>query len=102
MGFFRQEYWSGLPCPPGEILTLGLDPCLLLWQVGSLPLATPGKPPREAENGTQESSFNTGNFSDVSWKRGTEEGCNNSCRIPKEGNWPFSSTTEDRQEAIGF
>ena len=48
MGFSRQEYWSGLPCPPprdrpnsGSIL--GLLPLLHL-QAGSLPLASPVKP----------------------------------------------------------
>ena len=30
MGLFRQEYWSGLPCPPPGIFpTQGLNPCLL-------------------------------------------------------------------------
>ena len=30
MGFFRQEYWSGLPCPPPEDLPIQeLNPCLL-------------------------------------------------------------------------
>ena len=30
MGFFRQEYWSGLPCsPPGIFLTQGSNFCLL-------------------------------------------------------------------------
>jgi len=30
MGFFRQEYWSGLPCtPPGDLPDPGLNPCLL-------------------------------------------------------------------------
>ena len=48
-GFSRQEYWSGLPCsPPGES-SWSRDQrhvsCLLNWQVGSLPLAPPGKPP---------------------------------------------------------
>ena len=47
MVFSRQEYWSGLPFPaPGDLLTQGLNPrllCLLHWQVGSLPLAPPGK-----------------------------------------------------------
>ena len=45
MGFSRQEYWSGLPCPPqGE--TQGSNLCLLCLlhgQVGSLPLGPPGK-----------------------------------------------------------
>ena len=48
MRFSRQEYWSGLPCPPpGTFLTQGSNPhvlCLLHWQVGSLPLLPPGKP----------------------------------------------------------
>ena len=49
MGLSRQEYWSGLPCPPPGIFpTQGLKAHLLRllhWQVGSLPLALPGKPP---------------------------------------------------------
>ena len=50
MGFIWQEYWNGLPCPPaGDLLDPGTEPvspmrCLLHWQVGSLPLAPPGKP----------------------------------------------------------
>ena len=48
MGFSRQNYWSGLPCaPPGDLPNPGIEPqdllCLLLWQVGSLPLVPPGK-----------------------------------------------------------
>ena len=27
MGFSRQEYWSGLPCPPpGDLLNPGIEP----------------------------------------------------------------------------
>ena len=42
MGFFKQEYWSGLPCPPlqGIFPTQGSNLsllCLLNWQVGSSP-----------------------------------------------------------------
>ena len=48
MGFSRQEYWSGLSCPPPEdLVTQGSNLhllCLLHWQVGSLPLAPPAKP----------------------------------------------------------
>ena len=47
-GFSGQEYWSGLPwLSPGDFPTRGSNPCLLhllLWQVGSLPLAPLGKP----------------------------------------------------------
>ena len=45
-GFFRQDYWSGLPCLlPDDLLNPGIKPgllSLLHWQVGSLPLAPPG------------------------------------------------------------
>ena len=26
MGFFRQEYWSGLPLPSGDLPNLGIEP----------------------------------------------------------------------------
>ena len=45
MEFFRQEYWSGLPCPPPRDLpdprTEPRSPAL---EVGSLPSEPPGKP----------------------------------------------------------
>ena len=46
MGFSRQEYWSGLPCPPsGDLPYLGIKSgslmTLLHWQVSPLPLAPP-------------------------------------------------------------
>ena len=45
MRFSRQEYWCGLPCPPpGDLPDPGIDLHLPHWQVGSLPLAPPGKP----------------------------------------------------------
>ena len=44
----RQEYWSGLPCPPPEALpNTGIKLASLMflyWQVSFLPLAPPGKP----------------------------------------------------------
>ena len=48
MGFFRQAYWSELPClPAGFFPNPGIEPasflCLLRWQVGSLQLELPGK-----------------------------------------------------------
>ena len=50
IGFSRQEYGTGLPCPlPGDLPNTGMEPhllCLLHWQVGSLPLVPPGKPCR--------------------------------------------------------
>ena len=46
-GFFRQEYWSGLPyTPPGDLSNPEIEPvllCPLHWQLGSLPVTPPGK-----------------------------------------------------------
>ena len=40
LGFSRQQYWSGLPFPsPGDLPNTGLNPHLLHWQKGSLPLS---------------------------------------------------------------
>ena len=31
MGFYRQEYWSGLPCPaPGDFLDPGIEPAYIM------------------------------------------------------------------------
>ena len=49
MGFFRQEYWNGLPFPsPGDLCNPGIEPtsiAFLHWQADSLPLVPPGKSP---------------------------------------------------------
>ena len=48
IGFSRQEYWSGLRCPPpGDLPDPGIKATSLMppaWQGGSLPLVPPGKP----------------------------------------------------------
>ena len=48
MAFFRQDYWSGLPCsPPGYLPNPGIETMLLMFPAlagSSLPLAPPGKP----------------------------------------------------------
>ena len=45
MEFFRQEDWSGLPCPsPGDIPNPGIKPRFPTLQVDSLPSELPGKP----------------------------------------------------------
>ena len=45
MGFPRQESWRGLPFPsPGDLPDPEVNPCLLHWQVDSLPLAPLEKP----------------------------------------------------------
>ena len=51
MGFSRQEYWSGLPCPPpGELPNSGIKPASpgsLALQVNSSPLSHLGSPSLE-------------------------------------------------------
>ena len=48
MEFFRQEYWSGLPCsPPGDLPDPVIEhksPVAPAWQADSLPSEPPGKP----------------------------------------------------------
>ena len=48
MGFSRQEYWSGLPCPPpGDLPNPGTEPTSPVspaLQADSLPIETSGKP----------------------------------------------------------
>ena len=45
MGFSRQEYWSGLPCPPlGDIPNPGMEPRFPTLQADSLLTEPPGKP----------------------------------------------------------
>ena len=46
MGFSRQEYWSGLPCPPpGDLPDPGIDPVSPVLQADSLLLSHWGSPP---------------------------------------------------------
>ena len=48
MGLSRQEYWSGLPCPPpGDLLIPGIEPRSPTLQASSLPAELPGKPIRD-------------------------------------------------------
>ena len=45
MGFSRQEYWSGLPCPPpGDLPNPGIKPRSLAVRADSLPVKPQGKP----------------------------------------------------------
>ena len=40
-GFFRQEYWSGLPCPPpGDLPNPGIESASLASQADALPSET--------------------------------------------------------------
>ena len=44
-GFSRQEYWSGLPCPPpGDLPNPRIEPRSPILQVDSLPSEPSGKP----------------------------------------------------------
>ena len=44
MEFSRQEYWSGLPCPPpGDLPDPGIEPWSPALQADSLPPEPPGK-----------------------------------------------------------
>ena len=45
MGFSRQEYWSGFPCPSqGDLSDPGIKPVTLALQTDSLPLSHWGRP----------------------------------------------------------
>ena len=45
IGILREEYWSGLPCPPtGELPNSGIKPRSPPLQADSLPTELPGKP----------------------------------------------------------
>ena len=45
MGFSRQEYWNGLPCPPpGDLPNPGIEPRCPTLQADSLLSVPPGKP----------------------------------------------------------
>ena len=48
MGFYRHEYWGGLPFPtPGDLPDPGMEPESPVLQVDSLPLSHLGKPPQK-------------------------------------------------------
>ena len=54
MGFSRQEYWSGVSCPPpGDLPSPGIErTCVsnfLHWQAGFLLLPPPGKPEKSPQ-----------------------------------------------------
>ena len=54
MGFFRQEYWSGLPFSyPGDLPNPGMKPRSPVLQADSLPSEPPGKPTQLVQNQAQ-------------------------------------------------
>ena len=45
MGFSRQEYWSGVPCPPpGDLPDPGIEPVSPASAGGFFTMEPPGKP----------------------------------------------------------
>ena len=53
MGFSRQDYWSGLPFPsPGNLPDPGIEPWSPALQTDTLLSEPPGKPTREAHQGS--------------------------------------------------
>ena len=51
MGFSKQEYWSGLPCPPpGDLPDPGLKPVSPALHVESLPLFHQGSPTQHCKS----------------------------------------------------
>ena len=59
MGFSRQEYWSGLPCPPpGDLPDPGIEPVSLIYPA----LACEGFPGGSAG---EESACNVGDLGSV-------------------------------------
>ena len=59
--FSRQEYWSGLPCPPGDLPNPGIKPRSPTLQADSLPSEPPGKPKNTAV-GILSYPFSRGSF----------------------------------------
>ena len=54
MGFFRQEYWSGLPFPSlGDLPDPGIEPRSPALKAGTLPSELPGKPKRPNQGATK-------------------------------------------------
>ena len=48
MGFSKQEYWSGLPCPcPGDLPNPGMEPRSPALRADTLPSEAPGKPKQD-------------------------------------------------------
>ena len=55
-GFSRQEYWSGLPCPPpSDLPNTGIEPRSPALQVDALPSEPPGKTVRKLLSGLNSS-----------------------------------------------
>ena len=52
MEFSRQEYWSGMPCPPpGDLPNLGIEPRSPALQADALPSEPQEKPKEDISRG---------------------------------------------------
>ena len=68
MGFSRQEYWSGLPCPvPGDHSDPGIKPGPPTLQADSLPSEPPRKPPLSSLTRNQTCTSYSGAWSPNPW-----------------------------------
>ena len=96
MGFFRQEYWSGLPFPsPGDLPDPGIKPRFPTFQADSLPSEPPGKPElvllelricqaRRKEEEKREGKEIGGLCKGYKWKLGREESKDTRRRVGDE------------------
>ena len=73
MGFPRQEYWNGLPCPsPGDLPNPGIEPessASPVLQVDSFPLSHQGSPNRQ-HTGTQRNGTEGWGILNLLWEQG--------------------------------
>ena len=73
MGFSRQEYWSGLPCPPpGDLPDPGSMPGFPALQTDSLPSDPPGSCAVSCALGLLFYSSDSSSFS-LAWLLGSSE-----------------------------
>ena len=77
MEFFRQEYWSGFPCPPpGDLPDLGIEPVSPALQADSLPAESWGKPIAEYLGSLKITSISpisrNSDLSSLRWVSGTD------------------------------
>ena len=63
MGFYRQEYWSGLPFPSGDLPNPGIEPRSSALQANALTSEPPGKPKKKVKS-----------LRNCRWILGTERG----------------------------
>ena len=68
MGFSRQEYWSGLPCPPpGDLSDPGIEPTTPespAWAGGFFTTEPPGKPKWKWKRAVQRKQCSEANYAE--------------------------------------